>query len=154
MTRADGKRVPRAQVSNRPRFGQSPKNEPSGSLSGLLLVYTDGQDVYQLTFAGARVTWSCIEGPFAGETGSAPYDATSVDKDTLLIVWSESRVETSVIVANFSKGVARVCHLYGSERTIVVSTIARWAPGVVPPSPQRRAAGRNRKRRDHGPARP
>ena len=157
MTRVAGKRAAPVQVAHRARFSQSPEGAPSSSLSGSLLVYSDGRDVHQLTFARARVTWSCIEGPFAGETGSAPYHAASVDKDTLLIVWSPSRVETSVIVANFRNGAAHVCHLYGSECTIVVGRISRWAPGAVRTTRQRRAPGPSRKRRNtnkQGPARP
>jgi hypothetical protein len=96
-------------------------------LSGSRRIYEeDESSVYELTFDEATVVWRCIQGAFSGDSGSAQYRGARIDRQSLLIVWSQPTGEAAVIVANLINNVAHVCHLYGRESSITPAKIVGW----------------------------
>lgn len=119
-------------------------------LAGTSLVYEDQESgVYQLTFSGDRVDWECIQGPFRGETGAAPYHAARVDGETLLMAWSQESGETTTLLAKTAERLALVCHAYGGECEIVSAKIVAWTPPNSSPRGSSSPKGRPKKRRQH-----
>lgn len=96
-------------------------------LIGSCLVYEDKDTgIYRLSFTTNHVDWECIAGACVGETGSAPYHAAQVDRDTLLIAWCQPSGETTTMVVDSNNHVALICHAYGGECEIASSKILEW----------------------------
>lgn len=122
---------------DRDRKGNSAKT--STALTGSRLAFREADaGVFELVFTGRRVRWKCVEGEFEGESGSAPYKAVHIDRNTLLIVWSQPSGEAAVIVAKPGEGLAHVCHVYGEECDIAPAEVLRWSSAEPRASARRR----------------